>query len=292
MVKTISALSAAEKKHLIHAADSLKDELRGSVLGSALRFKYQTQVTDSLTGGWYSILGTLASKNAKVAIFRDRWLGGERFDFWFGFWSDREIRIDALVNLVPTELKPKIRFNDTDWLDRAGISVMKGRPAKSRLIGPVREDYDGSEGGHFFGMYDVGKTFDTWRAAHFIASVINNAFSEEYAGVEGGAIHVEIERRLRCARVAEDRKRLDGYVCQVCGFSFSERYGEIGKHFAEAHHRIALSRLKGATNVGIGDLVTVCANCHRMLHRMPGSDTDVNRLKEFFNKPNGQREMP
>jgi predicted HNH restriction endonuclease len=36
-------------------------------------------------------------------------------------------------------------------------------------------------------------------------------------------------------------------------------------------------------NVTLDDLVTVCPNCHTMLHHMSGSRSDVTRLRRIIN---------
>ena len=38
--------------------------------------------------------------------------------------------------------------------------------------------------------------------------------------------------------------------CQVCGFSFTERYGEHGRKFIEAHHKIPIAELKKPYTTG------------------------------------------
>lgn len=54
-------------------------------------------------------------------------------------------------------------------------------------------------------------------------------------------------------------------ACFVCGFSFLRRYGIS---FIEAHHRIPLATPNvGPRRTTLADLVGVCANCHRTLHR-------------------------
>lgn len=54
--------------------------------------------------------------------------------------------------------------------------------------------------------------------------------------------------------------------CQVCKFSFSEKYGTIGLDFIEAHHVFPISKLTREIKTKIEDLAMVCSNCHRMLH--------------------------
>ena len=65
----------------------------------------------------------------------------------------------------------------------------------------------------------------------------------------------------------------------MCDFDFHNFYGELGKGFIEAHHRIPLSDIDGESKTELKDLALVCSNCHRMLHRK--IDTmSINDLKE------------
>jgi putative restriction endonuclease len=55
--------------------------------------------------------------------------------------------------------------------------------------------------------------------------------------------------------------------CEICGFSFVEVYGELGRTFIEAHHKQPVAELKPGSRTRVEDIVLVCPNCHRMLHR-------------------------
>lgn len=90
--------------------------------------------------------------------------------------------------------------------------------------------------------------------------------------------------RERDSALAEERKIQDGYCCQICKMTFSKVYGDIGKEFAEAHHVVPLSRLKKEVQSSLADLITVCSNCHRMLHKLDGGMSDVPRLKRMLRK--------
>ena len=62
--------------------------------------------------------------------------------------------------------------------------------------------------------------------------------------------------------------RIHGLSCYVCDFNFENTYGEIGKDFIEVHHRVPLYSKDEVVNVNPEtDLICVCSNCHRMLHR-------------------------
>lgn len=82
--------------------------------------------------------------------------------------------------------------------------------------------------------------------------------------------HMLRERNSRVARLAKQRaKDRDGRLCcEVCGFDFEATYGAHGRDFIEAHHIVPLMELTGETTTTVDDLVLLCANCHRMAHRV------------------------
>ena len=54
----------------------------------------------------------------------------------------------------------------------------------------------------------------------------------------------------------------------ACGFDFEATYGELGKNYIEVHHTKPLSSMEQETIVNPEtDLVCLCSNCHRMIHR-------------------------
>jgi 5-methylcytosine-specific restriction protein A len=65
-----------------------------------------------------------------------------------------------------------------------------------------------------------------------------------------------------------DAVKIHGTVCQACGFDFEKTYGEIGKDYIEVHHIKPLYEGEGPVKVNAAtDLICVCPNCHRMIHR-------------------------
>ncbi len=84
-----------------------------------------------------------------------------------------------------------------------------------------------------------------------------------------GQEYIHLARRYeRNKSLREFAVSLKGYTCSICGFNFLAKYGTIGEKFAEVHHIIPLSEVRGdrATDPS-KDLVIVCSNCHSMLHR-------------------------
>jgi len=75
--------------------------------------------------------------------------------------------------------------------------------------------------------------------------------------------YFERDPKLRTAAIA-----LHGTTCMVCGFDFEATYGSHGAGYAEVHHLRPVSSLQAKTKVNPQtDMVVLCANCHRMIHR-------------------------
>lgn len=101
----------------------------------------------------------------------------------------------------------------------------------------------------------------------------------DYVGFENRKIVAQHIRRERSQKLARMAKTRDGFSCRVCQFNFADTYGELGRGFAESHHLVPLSSLRRRIQTRVKDLITVCANCHRMLHQMDGYPSDVKRLR-------------
>lgn len=71
--------------------------------------------------------------------------------------------------------------------------------------------------------------------------------------------------------------------CSVCGFDFYRTYGELGKGFIECHHTVPISKYQfDGSKTKMSDLILVCSNCHRMLHRKRPWLT-VKELRQILN---------
>jgi len=92
------------------------------------------------------------------------------------------------------------------------------------------------------------------------------SFSE---GATRYAVHLVRERnQMLIDEVKRRAMARDGRLaCEVCGFDFTEVYGELGAGFIEAHHTIPVSEMDENDVTRIEDLVLLCPNCHRMVHR-------------------------
>jgi len=79
--------------------------------------------------------------------------------------------------------------------------------------------------------------------------------------------HRRIEGRIDSRKV----KRELGFTCFSCNFNYFEAYGELGEGYIEAHHLQPYSELDPGSKRKLNikkDFAVLCANCHRMIHRM------------------------
>lgn len=79
--------------------------------------------------------------------------------------------------------------------------------------------------------------------------------------MEGYAVDRQILARHRNTSLALQRKQMDGYRCQACGFA-----KEIaGQWIIDVHHINPLAAT-GETQTRLEDLVSLCPTCHRIAH--------------------------
>lgn len=88
--------------------------------------------------------------------------------------------------------------------------------------------------------------------------------------------HTRIERNQSLIKKV---KKAQGYTCKACELNFTDKYGELGREFIEAHHLKPISELKEdiVELDAYEDFIVLCSNCHRMIHKMD----DPSDLKSF-----------
>ncbi|WP_194860594.1 HNH endonuclease [Dietzia sp. SYD-A1] len=91
--------------------------------------------------------------------------------------------------------------------------------------------------------------------------------------------HRERDKKLRDRKIRSFLKGHKAVYCEIREFNFEEAYGNRGRNFIEVHHVLPL-HASGPTTTKLGDLVLVCSNCHRMIHRSTPwlTPDDVRRL--------------
>ena len=101
---------------------------------------------------------------------------------------------------------------------------------------------------------------------------------------EGGEkVYVSV-RRERDPRLRADAIALHGLDCMACGFNFEEFYGTAGKDFIEVHHVVPLSEAGRTETHPATDLIVLCANCHRIIHRRKNICLSLDELNDHIGR--------
>lgn len=176
-----------------------------------------------------------------------------------------------LMNAVEVQLR-----GDGKWPEEYDLpSGSKGKKSK----GLARIDYA------FIPLKNDGRftlnNRDQW-------SVAGNSPDIDCEFIEGGKVtisHLKIERDPEATRIKKISvlKSTGSLVCEICEFDFVEKYGSLGQGFAECHHLVPLSALKGKeSKTSMDGLIITCSNCHRMIHKAISMNKklhDVEKIK-------------
>lgn len=174
--------------------------------------------------------------------------GSPRFPYIFFFdteaisltWTDFKEHVDYAPNFRPSGNVYRVR---RDRLDRFG--------GVEGYLDYIRED----EGSSPSTSYQSPRVSEP---------------TPENEYLEGRRLTSERSYFRRNPKLVKQAKEHYGYSCQVCGFKFSDKYGEFGSNYIECHHLNPLSEHPDAEksiSTTIDDVRVVCSNCHRMLHR-------------------------
>jgi hypothetical protein len=109
------------------------------------------------------------------------------------------------------------------------------------------------------------KLFDRLVAGKRVTRVRDQAKQEIYK--EGERVAREILVSARNPKLVADAKLKYGVKCKVCRFDFASAYGSLGRGFIEVHHLKSLATRKKRRST-IKDVTVLCANCHRMVHKL------------------------
>lgn len=131
----------------------------------------------------------------------------------------------------------------------------------------------------------INKLCEEREKAHIPILGSNESFVINKA--EGNRIEFYTTRYERVLKYREAAIKIHGTKCQICGFDFKNKYGYIGENYIEVHHKKPLFSLdeKLIPNPET-DLVTICSNCHRMIHRKKNDIITPDKLKKIIQEQN------
>lgn len=280
---------------------TLKHRLRGLAVRVVLRLKSdeaaqsvvprpinRLAATASNAEGWCYVIGRVRGLRAgALEIWLDQWPGTEKpvFSFCYrGAHADVVKRVATAARRFRTSAMRRGRVD----LSADDVVRMPSPLRRHEFNQTVLELYSNHD--CYYGVYlsapQVGRR-NAAVVAHRIASFFARMASAVTAHVGHSAIDLDdypaIEnrravaahlRRERSKRLALQTKNRDGFTCRVCGLNFEHRFGSQFRGIAQAHHLAPLGRTTRSRRSTVDDLITVCPNCHCLLHRMSGVPRD------------------
>jgi 5-methylcytosine-specific restriction endonuclease McrA len=98
------------------------------------------------------------------------------------------------------------------------------------------------------------------------------------------------ERSKKLRDIAINHYIHNGHIqCCICSFDFFVQYGEWGKGYIEIHHLKPICRYEDEeSNMfierALQNVVPVCSNCHRMIHREKNAPMPIEDLKHLVQR--------
>ena len=129
---------------------------------------------------------------------------------------------------------------------------------------------------------ELEKYIEKYLNADYVEGVFPESNIPEEA-YEGAIRTTKVNRYERSSVARRQCIEYHGDRCSICGLSFEEMYGELGKGFIHVHHIVPLNEIGKEYKVDPKkDLIPVCPNCHAMLHKkLNGKNVSIDELKEL-----------
>ena len=285
-----------DRAWLLATAKTVAETLKTRTAGTKLRIRIPRRATTTNTDGWSAIIGDLGNGHPRLEVWFDRFSGYPERKLYACLRSEEQQLIVSITKRVSKKLLP-VRIVTVDDTDEGKFLILSKRLKRSEFSTPILEKYP--DGRTFYGVYDPTRETAEKVSPHFCMRAA--AFFEDVALALPHSAHEDEQRevypcfenrksvashlqRERSKLLAIECKIRDNYTCQVCDIRFEDAYGKLGTEFAEAHHLVPLHQLGENVKTRMEDMATVCANCHRMLHRMNGKRGDIKKLKALVGK--------
>jgi len=233
--------------------------------------------------------------SCSIMVVIDKFTGHSHRKCWYGFRSFNNDKIKSLKAAGTKKGidKPKSITGD-DVLMANGQSKLSYilKEKKSGVVTFETYDSEYYYGRHEFSDIYIRNQQETQAMAERMAAFIETVssglpLSQRSASDSGDYPRWENRKQVRQHVVRErsgfirmQRKQIDKFTCQICHDNI-KKYGKIGKNIAEAHHIRPLGTINKQVITVVNDLITVCPNCHKILHRMNGGPNDIDKLRQL-----------
>lgn len=185
-------------------------------------------------------------------------------------------QIDGELRFSPSRYTGYLGNTKDKHLSNSSKDGKETNAAINKVLGHTLSSNDELESEYMaftskLGISPCNKNRKYWRLNLQGVDFINNTIADD--GFPEGRLverkHKSRERNQTLVSAAKEAflKKNKTLHCEICGFDFEEKYGERGRGFIEAHHTVPVSDMDPGQKTQLKDIVLVCSNCHRMLHR-------------------------
>jgi hypothetical protein len=229
---------------------SLKLEVQPRFLRSNIVFTFYTPDMVSIDGHMYKLSATIYPVKGYVLKLNDEEISlsriSEKIDKAFGQQIDHEKKASVL--------KWVLERDNYSW------KIENTNPYKEIVANTISKDKNDNflNENHLQGGEINDNSENILKGTNSLSSFFLEGKDREYL-LHGKERSDELVARKKEEAYSKNPK----LPCEICGFSFVEKYGI---DFIEAHHISHISKLAGEVSHTVDDLTLVCANCHRMLH--------------------------
>ena len=185
----------------------------------------------------------------------------------------------------PDELKVGIKILETRLSESTGMltremlkldSIINGHRIITNPTGTIFK-IEENRGEHLLDLWGVNQSDDEL-----------SLLSPSHKAIEGKkklVTHYQRERSsdLRQLKIDDFKVNHSSLHCEICNWDFEDHYPiQLAKDYIEVHHTIPLAKLEPNTPTELKDLMLVCSNCHRMIHRTKDAEKNLELIKTHF----------
>jgi len=214
--------------------------------------------------GWAVTLLEIGSGKPRLEVWYDHLMLAPKRSLWVGLYCKSTGAMHKYFSALSIDIEKRLLVEDKDLIWKSARRIQyAGGVARTRFEKLYGESYgvDGQFAGrYFFGDLSANQGRFRVEAGAFLSVLLAGVEGRDddpdlypgLSGKEGRRIAVTHMRRERVTALATAAKKRDKHICRVCDLQFTDRYGILGKGFAEAHHVIPLN--KGSSGNRVGDL--------------------------------------
>ena len=230
---------------------------------------------------------TLSEERWLVLLFAIECLGGAGTKADVLNWIDNQ-----RVHIVADTETHMVRSGEPAWRNYLAWERYK-LVKRGAMANNTRNDWRITEAGRAYLASLIRKITERTTFSYVNPAMVDNIMNVglavssahpwdgEVEFAEGSKDLVWTVRYERSSKLREAAIKLHGRICQGCGFDFEASYGQLGRGFILVHHTKPVSSMQGQATVNAEtDMVVLCSNCHRMVHRRHGNPISVDDLRK------------